>query len=169
MNEFAQALELKRRQLLTPMTLRKVLLLAGLLIFANHHHLIATTVLADETSSIPHLEKQGTATQLIVDGKPFLILGGELHNSSSSSPDYMKPIWPELAAMHLNTVLTPVSWELIEPEKGRFDFRLVDSLIDEARQNNLHLVFVWFGSWKNSMSYYAPVWAKTNLQRFPRA
>jgi beta-galactosidase GanA len=81
----------------------------------------------------------------------------------------MKPIWPELAAMHLNTVLTPVSWELIEPEKGRFDFKLVDGLIDEARQNNLHLVFLWFGSWKNSMSSYAPAWAKTNLQRFPRA
>jgi hypothetical protein len=169
MNEFARAWELKRRQLLPPMTLRKVLLLAGLLIFANHHHLLVTTVLADETSSIPHLEKQGTATQLIVDGKPFLILGGELHNSSSSRLDYMKPIWPELAAMHLNTVLTPVSWELIEPEKGRFDFKLVDGLIAEARHNNLHLVFLWFGSWKNSMSSYAPAWAKTNLQRFPRA
>ena len=145
-----------------------LLVFASLLIFAHHHHLIVTTVLADETTSLPHLEKQGTAAQLIVDGKPFLILGGELHNSSSSSLDYMKPIWPELAAMHLNTVLTPVSWELIEPEKGRFDFKLVDGLIDEARQNNLHLVFLWFGSWKNSMSSYAPAWAKTNLQRFPR-
>ena len=169
MNEFTRALELKRRQLLPPMPLRKVLLLAGLLIFANHHHLMVTTVLADETSSIPHLEKQGTAAQLIVDGKPFLILGGELHNSSSSSLDYMKPIWTELAAMHLNTVLAPVSWELIEPEKGRFDFKPVDGLIDEARQNNLHLVFLWFGSWKNSLSSYAPAWVKTNLQRFPRA
>ena len=33
----------------------------------------------------PHLEKRGVATQLIVDGKPFLMLSGELRNSSSSS------------------------------------------------------------------------------------
>ena len=26
--------------------------------------------------------------QLIVDGKPFLAIGGVLHNSSASSPDY---------------------------------------------------------------------------------
>lgn len=130
---------------------------------------LAAMVPADELSSIPHLEKQGAATQLVVDGRPLLMLGGELHNSSSSSRDYMKPIWPELAGMHLNTVLTPVSWELIEPQEGRFDFTLVDGLIHDARQSHLHLVILWFGSWKNSMSCYAPAWVKTNLERFPRA
>ena len=44
----------------------------------------------------PHLEKQGSTQQLIVDGKPFLILGGELGNSSASSADYMRPHWPRL-------------------------------------------------------------------------
>src|SRR5215467_667994 len=37
------------------------------------------------SASLPHLEKRGSVTQLVVDGKPFLILGGELHNSSASS------------------------------------------------------------------------------------
>src|ERR1039457_5821821 len=69
-------------------------------------------------SGIPRLQRQGTATQLIVDGRPFLMLGGELHNSSSSSLAYMAPLWPRLAAMPMNTVLTPVSWELTEPEEG---------------------------------------------------
>ena len=118
---------------------------------------------------IPHLQKQGTATQLIVDGKPFLILGGELHNSSSSNLEYMRPIWPKLAATHLNTVLTPVSWELIEPEEGKFDFTLVDGLIQDAKRHNLRLIFLWFGSWKNGVSTYVPLWVKTNLERFPRA
>ena len=107
-------------------------------------------------AQIPHLQTQGTATQLIVDGKPLLMLAGELHNSSASSLQYMKPIWPRLAAMHLNTVLATVSWELIEPEEGRFDFTLVDGLIQDARSHNLHLVFLWFGSWKNGMSSYIP-------------
>src|SRR5215475_8605778 len=73
-----------------------------------------------QPSSLPHLRKQGAATQLIVDGKPFLVLGGELGNSSSSSLEYMRPIWPKLVALNLNTVLVPVYWELIEPEKGKF-------------------------------------------------
>jgi beta-galactosidase GanA len=119
--------------------------------------------------SMPHLRRQGTATQLIVGGKPFLIRGGELGNSSASSPEYMKPVWPKLASMNLNTVLMPVYWELIEPEEGRFDFTLVDRLIGEARKNNLKIIPLWFASWKNSMSCYAPAWVKTNQKRFPRA
>jgi beta-galactosidase GanA len=118
--------------------------------------------------TIPHLERQGTATQLVVDGKPFLILAAELLNSSSSSLDYMRPLWPRLAAIPLNTVITPLSWELIEPREGQFDFTLLDGLIRDARQNNLRLVFLWLASWKNGMSSYAPVWVKANLKRFPR-
>lgn len=116
----------------------------------------------------PHLRKQGNATQLIVDGEPFLIRGGELHNSSSSSMEYMKPIWERMLAMHFNTVLAPLYWELIEPEEGRFDFTLVDGLIQEARRNGLRLVFLWFGSWKNGMSSYVPMWVKRDVERFPR-
>ncbi len=117
---------------------------------------------------VPHLEKQGTATQLIVDGKPFLVLGGELHNSSSSDLDYMQPIWKRMVDLNFNTVLAAVSWELIEPDEGHFDFRLVDGLIDGARRNNLRLVFLWFGSWKNGTSSYVPLWVKKDTRRFPR-
>lgn len=120
------------------------------------------------SSGTPHLERRGAATQLVVDGQPFLVLGGELHNSSSSSVEYMQPIWPRLAAMHLNTVVLPVAWETIEPEEGRFDFSVVDGLLEGARRNNLHLVVLWFGAWKNTFSSYAPAWVKTDLERFPR-
>ncbi len=140
----------------------KTILAALVILFS-----VATMVAAND--SISHLEKHGTATQLMVDGRPFLMLGGELHNSSSSSLDYMKPIWPQLAGMHVNTVLTPVSWELIEPKEGKFDFTLVDGLIQQARRYDLHLIFLWFGSWKNSMACYAPAWVKTDTRRFPRA
>lgn len=121
-----------------------------------------------QPTSAPHLEKRGAATQLIVDGKPFLMLGGELHNSSSSSLEYMKPIWPKLQALGLNTVFTPLSWELIEPTEGMYDFSLVDGLIDQARAAHEHIVFLWLASWKNGMSSYAPVWVKEDTKRFPR-
>jgi len=118
--------------------------------------------------SLPHLVKKGNAAQLMVHDQPFLILGGELGNSSASDLKYMADIWPKISQMNLNTLLAPVYWELIEPKEGAFDFSLVDSLITEARKNNIKLVFLWFGSWKNSMSCYAPAWVKTNQARFPR-
>jgi len=117
----------------------------------------------------PHLRKQGTATQLIVDNRPFLVLAGELGNSSSSSLEYMKPIWSKLTALNVNTVLVPVYWELIEPAEGKFDFALVDGLLNEARTHKLRLVPLWFASWKNSMSCYAPSWVKADQKRFPRS
>ncbi|MBN1360601.1 MAG: beta-galactosidase [Sedimentisphaerales bacterium] len=117
-------------------------------------------------AALPHLRKQGTTTQLIVEGKPYLALAAELHNSSASSLEYMEPLWPRLAATNINTVLATVSWELIEPEEGRFDFRLVDGLIEAARAHDLRLVFLWFASWKNGKSTYQPLWVKTDQQRF---
>ncbi len=117
---------------------------------------------------IPHLKKQGKTTQLILDDKPFLILGGELGNSSFTSVEYMEPIWSRLTTMNLNTVLAPVYWELIEPVEGTFDFELLDQLINKARSNDLRLVLLWFASWKNSMSSHAPSWVKKDQERFPR-
>jgi hypothetical protein len=118
--------------------------------------------------NLPHLEKRGVTTQLMVDGKPFLMLAGEIHNSSSSSLEYMKPIWPRLAAVPLNTVLTPLSWELIEPAEGKYDFALIDGLLTQAREQHLRVVFLWLAAWKNGMSSYAPVWVKQDTKRFPR-
>jgi beta-galactosidase GanA len=129
---------------------------------------LQTAALRAQDASLPHLEKRGAATQLIVDGKPFLMLSGELHNSSSSSLEYMKPIWPKLAALGLNTVVTPLSWELIEPEEGHYDFTLVDGLLQQARQSHQRIVFLWLATWKNGVSSYAPVWVKQDTRRFPR-
>ena len=120
-------------------------------------------------ASPPHLRRRGNATQLIVDGKPFIMLAGELHNSSASSLDYMAPIWERMAALGLNTVLAPLYWESIEPDEGRFDFSLVDGLIDGARAHGQRLVFLWFATWKNAVSSYAPAWVKTDGRRFFRA
>jgi len=124
---------------------------------------------AQVSSTIPHLVKSGNNVQLLVKDKPFLILGGELGNSSASSNAYVRAIWPKLKQMNLNTVITPVYWELIEPVEGQFDFSSVDSLIKNARLNKMKLVLLWFGAWKNSMSCYAPAWVKINTAKFPRA
>ncbi len=119
--------------------------------------------------SIPRLQRQGSATQLVVEGAPFLVLGGELANSSASDVEVLELLWPKLRALNCNTVLAPVYWELLEPVEGEFDFTLVDELLGGARLHQLRLILLWFGSFKNSRSCYAPHWVKANPNRFPRA
>jgi beta-galactosidase GanA len=145
--------------------MRKLFALVSLILVLAIFNSLAQT----QSPAPPHLAKLGAATQLVVDGKPILMLSGELHNSSSSSLDYMQPIWPRLAAMHVNVVLTPVYWDLIEPQEGKFDFALVDGLLQQARQNNLRVGLIWFASWKNGVSTYPPAWVKSDFKRFPHA
>lgn len=130
--------------------------------------LVPFTIKAQPPSKIPHLQKQGTATQLIVKDKPFVILGGEVSNTASSSLDYMNIVLPNLKKMNFNTVLIAVAWAWVEPEEGKFDFSLVDGLLKGAEENNLKVVFLWFGSWKNGISSFVPDWVKANQEKFPR-
>lgn len=115
------------------------------------------------------LKPLGNAPTLHIDGKPMLIIGGELGNSSAASPEDIARNFEKLARMNLNTVLVPAYWDLIEPEEGKFVFTLPDAVLNEARKNGLKVVFLWFGAWKNSMSCYAPGWVKSDWKRFPRA
>ncbi len=116
----------------------------------------------------PRLQQNGAATQLMVEGKPFLVLGGELYNSSSSSVDFMQGLWQPLKQKNLNTVLAAVSWETLEPQENSFDFTLVDAIIKGVRAQQLKVVLLWFGSWKNGLSHYTPLWVKQDNKRFPR-
>jgi beta-galactosidase GanA len=117
---------------------------------------------------LPQLRDKGETRQLLVEGKPFLILGGELGNSTASDLARMEQYWSLFKQLNVNTILAPVSWELIEPAEGHFDFTSLDGLLQQARRHQQRLVLLWFGSWKNSMSSYVPAWVKRNQARFPR-
>lgn len=97
----------------------------------------------------PHLARTGKAAQLIVDGRPFLVRGAELQNSSFSSAEHMSVIWQKMVDMNVNTVLGSVSWEMVEPKEGLFDFSVIDQIIQDARRHKLRLILLWFGTWKN--------------------
>jgi hypothetical protein len=103
-------------------------------------------------TDIPRLQQHGKIKQLVVNGKPFLMLGGELQNSSLSSAEYMSEVWPKMAATNVNTLLGSVTWEMIEPTEGSFDFRELDEIVLGARKHGLHLILLWFGSFKNGKS-----------------
>jgi hypothetical protein len=102
-----------------------------------------------------------------VDGSPYLVLGAQIGNSSAW-PSLLPKVWPAIEAMHANTVEAPVYWEQIEPQPGRFDWTNVDALIEGARANHLHLILLWFGTWKNGNDHYVPQWVKRDPQHFPR-
>ena len=98
-----------------------------------------------------------------------IILGGELSNSAVTSVEDINEVMPRMRALGLNTVLVPAYWEFLEPTEGKFDFKLIDCTIQQARDHQLKVIFLWFGAWKNSMSCYAPLWFKQDTKRFPRA
>ncbi|MFP5210116.1 MAG: DUF5597 domain-containing protein [Acidobacteriota bacterium] len=115
----------------------------------------------------PRLDKKDGRYALLVEGRPFLILGGQIHNSSAW-PSELPEVWQSLAALDANTVEAPAYWEQIEPEEGHFDFSNLDQLVEGARAHHLHMVLLWFGTWKNGNMQYVPVWVKTDPKRFPR-
>jgi hypothetical protein len=120
-----------------------------------------------QSNEIPHLEKKDGRFALIVDGRPFLVLGGQINNSSAW-PATLAGAWSAAEAMRANTVEAPVYWEQMEPTKGTFVFSNVDLMVTQARQHKLHLVLLWFGTWKNGQNHYVPEWIKSDTKTYPR-
>jgi beta-galactosidase GanA len=122
---------------------------------------------AATAQELPRLvQEQGRAT-LMVDGKPFLLLGAQVDNSSGW-PERLQAVWPAAEKMQLNTLEVPVYWEQMEPEWGRFDFTVVDAILQQAREHHVRLVLLWFGTWKNGKMHYAPEWVKSDMATYPR-
>lgn len=117
---------------------------------------------------MPRLEERDGMTKLIVDDRPFICVAGELSNTASSDQEGTEAAIARMAQAHLNTVLTVVSWDLVEPEEGKFDFSIIDYQIEAARANDIRLILLWFGSWKNGLSHFPPEWVKADQKRFPR-
>ena len=116
----------------------------------------------------PCIAAKGNQKVLLVDGKPFIMLAGEVHNSDSSSPAYMEQIWKIADDLGMNSLLLPVTWEMVEPVEGEFHFEVLDQLIDQAREYGMKIGILWFGSFKNAECMYAPEWVKRDLERFHR-
>jgi beta-galactosidase GanA len=133
--------------------------------------LLAGTGLAQNPAALatpmPKLVAKDGRWALLVDGAPYLMLGTQVNNSSAW-PAMLPQVWPAIERLHANTVEAPVYWEQMEPVKGHFDFSVVDGLLAGAREHKVHLVLLWFGTWKNGAAHYAPEWIKRDPVTYPR-
>ncbi|RAL08336.1 putative beta-galactosidase [Aspergillus homomorphus CBS 101889] len=125
--------------------------------------------MASSDTTIPHLRSIEKGKQLVVHGKPSLVLSGQLQNSSLTASEYLNTVWQKLVGSHVNTVLECVTWEEIEPIEGQFSFAKLEEAILEARKDGLHLVLLWCGSFKNGISDATPSWIQKDPKRFPHA
>ncbi|WP_050801470.1 DUF5597 domain-containing protein [Gluconobacter morbifer] len=116
---------------------------------------------------MPHIIGKDGHFHLEIDGKPFFVLAAQMHNSSAFSSS-LPAFWNTADRLHINTVQAPVYWETFEPSPGRYDFSMVNQLIDGARTHHVRLILLWFGTWKNGAGHYVPLWIKRNPQIYPR-
>jgi hypothetical protein len=117
---------------------------------------------------IPRIVEKDGRYALFVDDAPYLMLGAQVHNSSSW-PAELPKVWPAMEYLHVNTVEMPVYWEQFEPRPGVYDTAPIDTLLAEARQHQVHLVILWFGTWKNGSQHYMPEWMKLDTVKYPHA
>jgi hypothetical protein len=115
---------------------------------------------------LPKVVKRNGRHQLLVNGKPYLALGAQLWNSSAW-PAITDKFWTQLRELNANTLEAPIYWQNIEPEAGVYNFKELDNLIQNARKEKLKLVLLWFASYKNGSSTYAPPWVIESPDKYP--
>jgi beta-galactosidase GanA len=118
-------------------------------------------------SQMPTIVEKDGRWALMVDGAPYLMLGVQLNNSSAW-PAMFPQVWPAVGRLRANTVEAPIYWEQMEAVQGKYDFSVVDALLAGARQHKVHLVLLWFGTWKNGNPHYVPEWMKRDPVKYPR-
>jgi beta-galactosidase GanA len=142
-------------------------MVAGKAVLALLAHATSVSVLAQGAPEMPRLVHERGHYALLVDGKPYLILGAQVNNSSNY-PAMLPQVWPAIEQVHANTVLMPVAWEQVEPRQGQYDFSFVDTFLGQAREHRVRAILLWFGTWKNNGPSYAPEWVKLDNARYPR-
>jgi len=143
------------------MNLRKYFVLGIFILFA-----VASVSAQIKELSVPRIIEKDGRHALLVDGQPFLILGGQAHNSSAW-PGMMPQVWSAIEVMHANTLEVPIYWEQVEAQQGKFDFSLIDLLLKQGRERKVHLVLLWFATWKNGSNHYMPEWMKRDAAKYP--
>lgn len=125
-----------------------------------------TNLCIAQQTELPYIKYKDGRHCLMVDGKPFLMLGAQCNNSSAW-PDTLPEVWSAMEQLKVNTLEIPIYWEQFEPQKGQFDYSVIDTIITQAREHNVRVVLLWFATWKNGSNHYMPSWMKQQPEKYP--
>ncbi|MEE1898702.1 DUF5597 domain-containing protein [Flavobacterium rakeshii] len=125
-----------------------------------------TNLCIAQQTELPYIKHKDGRHCLMVEGKPFLMLGAQCNNSSAW-PDTLPEVWSAMEQLKVNTLEIPIYWEQFEPQKGQFDYSVIDTIITQAREHNVRVVLLWFATWKNGSNHYMPGWMKQQPEKYP--
>lgn len=100
---------------------------------------------------VSRLVKGDAKTYVEVDGKPFPYIGAEIRLDALLNCDRMKvedveKYISKASELGLNCVLIPIYWNLIEPEQDKYDFSVVDKILEYVNKYDLRMELLWFST-----------------------
>ena len=133
---------------------------------------------------MPHFEPVDGRQVFYVDGWPFTILAVEIPWEELVYGRYHETLraydklYPAAQAIGLNTLIVPIKWSMIEPEKDEYDFSYLDHVKTMAETHHLKLVLGWFGHYASNDGnlyfdltgdFFAPSYIVNDEKSYPRA
>lgn len=129
----------------------------------------------DKTMFPPYPKPDGSTPRvdkgnIVVCGEPRLILYGETLEEVMTHPadvPYYGDQFDKWRRQGLNTVGAILQWNAFESRKDQYEYAMIDGLIEAAKERNMHLIIVWFGTWRNLQSNYVPRYVWDEKIAFP--
>lgn len=137
--------------------------------------LLSATLACSEADELDPYSYYATTTKhLMVNGKPFLMLGAQLRTDfflqlDKKTPDELAPYFELAANMNVLVVQVPVAWRDIEPEKDAYTSSLVEKYIELCDKYQMKLEILWFGSYMcgYSVEGYIPDYVLKDTSTYP--
>ena len=111
---------------------------------------------------------------LMVDGKPFLMLGAQLRTDfflqlDKKTPEELSEYFELAAKMNILVVQVPISWKDVEPLKDQYAGDLIEKYIELCDRYQMKLELLWFGSYMcgYSVEGYIPDYVVYNTSTYP--
>lgn len=112
---------------------------------------------------VSKLVTENNKTYVSVDGKPFPFLGAQIRldallNCDKMNINEVENYFKKAQELGLNCVQIPISWNMVEPKENKYDYSIVNSILQFVNKYNLKMELLWFSTNMvgDSFSYLIP-------------